>query len=621
MRKLFPISLFVLFFIGLSNVYGQCPGCTINTACYIPGGGLCPDSIPAGTQGQPYDEDVTAYLPGSIDAAPFSGGVLGIVPLVSVHLDAISGLPFGLNWTCDHPGNNFYPSTGDTLGCVKICGTPISAPGVYNIVIDVTAGVDAGPVLGIQYAQIAFDIQMVLLASTSGNLAFNYTPSSACESGDFDFTPIISAPLPQIVTYDWDFGTSTYSGPTPPTQTFSSPGDYVVTLVTTISSLTLTDLNTTATNNWWCGDIEEPNWPVVGCTAAPDLYFKFTHGSTTYQSGSGSDNNSESWSGINEKLSSTSVALSIWDYDPTSADDDGGTWTGTVNATGVYGYNTSSPHGGGTSGSFTIGLSTDTVITVTDTIHVYPNPGVPALSASAMDFCPGDSIELTTTPGFSYEWYLNDSMLVATGPSNTYWVTQGGDYKVIMFDPITGCSNTSATITITEHAGIPNWFAIDWDTPNGWMESNVTGSYTYQWQVLTGSWWIDVPAPEGNADYYIPPANGEYQLIITGPDGCTDTAYYNFNTFGIEDQNLVSQVSVYPNPASESFTLSLEDLNAQSINVSIYNMIGQSVFSRKYHVSGNSFVQVLDISSLSNGVYMIDINIDQFNIRKKLIKE
>ena len=624
MKKLALLSLFVISLLVTTNSsFAQCPGCVVNASCHPAGGGLCPDSLPAGTQGVYYDEDITCYLPTTIDAGPFSGGVLGIVPLLSMHIDAISGLPFGLNWTCNHPGNNFAPSSGDTLGCVKICGTPLSAPGVYNITVAVTAGIDAGA-LGTQYGQTTFSFQMVLLANSSGNLAFNFSPSAACDSGSFTFTPNINFGLPQVTGYNWDFGggnVQSVSSTTPITVNYNTPGDYPVTLVTTIYDLALTWLTTTAAGDWWCGDVEEPNWPGIGCTASPDLYFKFTHGAQTYYSSIGSGNNTETWTNLNVPLSSTTLAINIWDDDNVSPDDDGGTAVMTIPGAGTYGYSTVSPFGGGCSGSFVIGYIVDTVITVTDTIHVYASPPAPTLVSSSPDFCPGDSVLLTADPGYSYEWY-RDSALIATTTTNQYYTSQPGDYYVIVYDLVTSCSNSSSSITITQNPAIQWNFAINWSGTNHWLQSNISGgSISYQWQTWSGTTWVNIPAPEGVQNHYTPVGNGEFQLIAINTSGCSDTAYYNLNSFGLEDQNLISQVSVYPNPTTHSFTLDLKGVQGEQIMISVISMLGQVVYQKEFEVSGGQFLQSFDAYEYPNGVYTIDIRIGNFNIRKKLIKE
>ena len=37
-------------------------------------------------------------------------------------------------------------------------------------------------------------------------------------------------------------------------------------------NFTLTSVVVNGLNDSWCGDIEETNWPFIGCTASPDPY-------------------------------------------------------------------------------------------------------------------------------------------------------------------------------------------------------------------------------------------------------------------------------------------------------------------------------------------------------------
>jgi hypothetical protein len=622
MKKQLQLLLIVFMLaLGVNTVNAQCPGCMVNTSCFVPGGGLCPDSIPAGTQGQPYDEDITAYLPATIDAAPFSNGLLGFVPLVSVKINSISGMPFGLVWQCGNPGNMFYPASGDTIGCVKICGIPIASPGVYNIVINVTAVVDAGPVLGYQSAQINFDLQMVLLPNTSGNIAFNYSPNSACDSGSITFTPNITAALPQLVSYSWDFGNNvTSNSPTPPAQIYAAPGDYPVTLITTINRLTLTSFNTSLSGNFWCGDVEEPNLPFVGCTATPDPYFKFTSGSSTYQSG-WTTNVNASWTGIDFPLESTFVAIQVWDDDNVSPDDDGGTATLNITGPGTYGYSTSSPWGGGTAGSFVIGLTVDTVITVTDTIHIYSSPAAPILTAAQSAICEGDSTLLTVDPGFNYVWY-HDSLVVANTSVNEYMVMDDGEYYVKIVNPQTGCLNYSNSVTIDYHPDIPFNFAIVWNGINGYLQSNINGNYSYQWMFDNGSGWNNIPAPAGAQSNYTPTANGQYMLVATTVDGCIDTTnIYTFNNLGEETFGDLSSLNVFPVPSSGELNVQLQLSNEVPVEIRLMDMIGKTLFNDRFENQSGFISKQYRIDHLPSGSYILDVTLPEGSLRKRVIKQ
>ena len=79
---------------------------------------------------------------------------------------------------------------------------------------------------------------------------------------------------------------------------------------------TLTSVFVNSLNDSWCGDIEETNWPFIGCTASPDPYATLTdaNGNLVYQSASNVDNFSLELA-LNIPLTDFPYTLTIWDED------------------------------------------------------------------------------------------------------------------------------------------------------------------------------------------------------------------------------------------------------------------------------------------------------------------
>lgn len=94
---------------------------------------------------------------------------------------------------------------------------------------------------------------------------------------------------------------------------------------------------------------------------------------------------------------------------------------------------------------------------------------------------------------------------------------------------------------------------------------------------------------------------------------------YNENGFstGIDNINDVSNISIYPNPASSGIIMVSfnSHLNSQ---ISIINAHGQAVISKEYLNKDNV---TLDISSLPSGIYFITIKVDGGVTTKKIIIE
>lgn len=626
MKKLLPIVVFVsLFGVGFQRVEAQCPGCTIDYSCLVAGGGLCPDSLPAGTQGVYYDENVTCYLPSQIDAGPFSGGVLGMVDLISVKINSISGLPFGLNWQSNKANNTYYPSSGENHGCVKICGVPLGAPGVYNIIVNVTAIVDAG-ILGNQSAQIDFDFQMMIFPGSSGNLAYNFAPTSACDSGTFSFTPNLSASLPQVITYDWNFGTSTYSGMNPPNIDYLAPGFYPVTATVKFYDLKLTALSVSlqpGIDCWFAGDIEELNCG----NGNVDFFFTYNSGSFNFTSSVQNDNPSASWTGLNLTINGTVFSFNLWDDDLGSPfgspDDNGGVYTGTLTGPGTFPFSTVaiSSGGGGTTGSYTISPILASTIVVTDTIKVYATPAAPDIASLSNSFCNGDSTLLSTsTSGYIYEWYRN-GLLIPNSNLQQIWVKDTGSYFVRIIDPVSACYNNSTPLPITYYAHVPYNFAIVYNASAGQLQSNLSGSYSYQWMFYNGSSWSNIPAPAGVQSGYTPSSNGQYMLIATTPNGCTDTTLAYTLTLSTQPLEEDMQLTLFPVPTDDVLNIQFTLDSPSDVYIRMYDLSGRIMVQENIPNAYGWTHHIIPMQRYASGTYLIDIELPNGIIRKKIIRQ
>jgi hypothetical protein len=587
----------------------SCPGCAVNPSCYVPGGGLCPDSLPAATVAQAYSQDVTFYLPRQIDAGPFSGGLLGVVDLLQLRIDAISGLPFGLNWSCNMNSNNctYFPSSNDTLGCVRICGTPVGNPGVYAVTIFVTATVDAG-ILGAQQAQTSFPNVLVLLPDTTSNLGFSMAPGIGCAPLTVNFINNFPSnsyvPVPgqtQGFLYNWDFGNGLQSNiENPPAVTFFAPGQYPVNYTATVDTFgfQLTNVTVTAVN---CTDF--------GSSA--NVYIKIFDGSNTEIFNNESNQTTSLPFNVPLSINATNppYRLEVWDDDSGflgTADDN--CYDDTENPhppvfmnlppVNALGATTQYFTSGNTPLAFNYTYTKNTFqVQVSDTVTVFPVPPVQSLVLSPGDqVCSPDSIEMRVSPGFGYEWFMNDTMLLAGAITEQAFAKQTGSYKVRVYDLNTGCYSFSHDTLITVAPGIPGNFAI-LQNPPGTLNSSISGFYSFQWIFQSGTAWLPIPAPQGQQSTYIPPIGGFYGLIATNPEGCTDTAFFNFN--GTSFEVFESSVQLYPNPAKNQINIHVE--GSEILKLSILDFAGR-IISEQSWTEGQSNIE-LSLIGWQSGYY------------------
>ncbi len=136
-------------------------------------------------------------------------------------------------------------------------------------------------------------------------------------------------------------------------------------------------------------------------------------------------------------------------------------------------------------------------------------------------------------------------------------------------------------------------------------------SATYQWLNCNTNQLI----PGAINQSYTPNVNGSYAALIT-QCGISDTSdCFTINTVGLDELEMVSEIIMYPNPATSSFTIKLPS-SKEFIQVRIFNMIGELVSNKLYN--GNDII-VHDISNLSSGSYTVEVKSDSGNWKKKLV--
>ncbi len=217
-----------------------------------------------------------------------------------------------------------------------------------------------------------------------------------------------------------------------------------------------------------------------------------------------------------------------------------------------------------TGGTYTVTVTNAGGCTDTETINVTVNevPSAFIVTSGATTFCQGGQVNLTAQAGNSYLWSNN-----ATTQSIS--VASAGTYSVTILSP-NGCSVSSNAISVTVNqpsASSLNATAFDSYTLNGIL-------YTQ---------------------------SGTYTQNLTNAAGCDSTITLNLTlTVGIEEGTL-TDVNLYPNPTSESFTI--------KTTVPVYGMYsvvdaqGKLVFEGE--LTGTE-TQV-NISSVARGIYYLRI--------------
>ena len=243
-------------------------------------------------------------------------------------------------------------------------------------------------------------------------------------------------------------------------------------------------------------------------------------------------------------------------------------------------------------------------ISATANVTVHPVP-YPTVSADGpLEFCEGNSVELTASQGFSsYTWSnMSNDESIEVSQSGTYTVTVTNQYL---------CQGTSEDVEVNVLPIVTGTIFSAGDTL--WVDP--PGS-DYQW-FFNGS-----PIPGAVNETYVAESSGAYTVEYVGDNGCPTESYIlEFTlTIGVEEDNIFSHLDVYPNPGKGKFVIDAEFSSYYDVEISFTDMVGRKVADNARIGRSDQFRTEVDFSELANGVYFINIMVGQNRATVRYVK-
>ncbi|OFX31465.1 MAG: hypothetical protein A2X08_17025 [Bacteroidetes bacterium GWA2_32_17] len=84
----------------------------------------------------------------------------------------------------------------------------------------------------------------------------------------------------------------------------------------------------------------------------------------------------------------------------------------------------------------------------------------------------------------------------------------------------------------------------------------------------------------------------------------------------VEEINMDSQISVYPNPTSDKINIELKDFVPSSFNCNLYDLTGRKIKIETFNTNTNFYE--IDVSKFNNGIYLLEINVNNQRTVKKV---
>jgi len=240
-----------------------------------------------------------------------------------------------------------------------------------------------------------------------------------------------------------------------------------------------------------------------------------------------------------------------------------------------------------------------------------------ALFTSPNHLCPGTCTDFTDHSQHASTWLwsfagANPSVSSDQNPAGICY-SSPGVYAVTLI-----VTNSVGTDTLT----LNNYITVyPYPAPQGIMQNGDTlfanaGAVSYQWY-HDGS-----IIPGATEYYYVAPEGGNYNVVATDNNGCEVEAVIFDVIAGINQPAIGNgQLAIYPIPVKDYLNIQSDELKGKNIRISIYNMLGEMVFSSSEIKIDTEGIYKTNVSELSAGTYHIRINTDESILYGKFLRQ
>jgi trimeric autotransporter adhesin len=213
----------------------------------------------------------------------------------------------------------------------------------------------------------------------------------------------------------------------------------------------------------------------------------------------------------------------------------------------------------------------------------------------------------------SYLWSTTAStQSITVSTAATYKVTTTNNYgcTATATKKVT-VSNPSAKITATGSLILCGGSTVTFTANSG------TG-FTYQWTK------DGINIGGATSQVYIANSAGTYRVIVTNSYGCTKLSASKVVTecarLGEVADVTESNLSLYPNPTMDYITVSF-DSEVEQASIQVINCNGAIVMEREMTAEDGAFEEVMDVTKLLPGMYVVLLHTHEGISTKRFVKQ
>lgn len=269
---------------------------------------------------------------------------------------------------------------------------------------------------------------------------------------------------------------------------------------------------------------------------------------------------------------------------------------------------------GGTGTSISVSPAVTTVYTVvgssggicsrTDSVTVTVNQAPTLSLGSDIGICAGSSVQLNAAiTGNAGEVTWSNGL---NGVSVTVNPTSTTSYSAVVCSNV--CPSLCATDEITVNVATKPTAGFDFNI-NGFtvnFTNTTIGGTSYSWNFGDGN-----NSSQASPSHTFP-GPGTYTVTLTATNGgCSDqiSKEITITSVGVNEQNWIRDFSIYPNPSKGLVTVSLQLEKELRVQLTVYNSLGQQLFSKDLGLLKES-VRNFDFSEFPSGSYMMQLMMD-----------
>jgi hypothetical protein len=251
-------------------------------------------------------------------------------------------------------------------------------------------------------------------------------------------------------------------------------------------------------------------------------------------------------------------------------------------------------------------------------------------------FCSGGSVTLYAATGTGYTWqWIKNGTNISGATANNYTATTAGSYQVKITKNSGACSAWSSPTTVTINNSLVATITPTGPTSfctggNVVLAANTCSGYTYQWQKKDANG-VYQPISGATSANYTATTSGWYQVRVTSgvsnawSSGIEVTASACRLGAAEEAEQAPAEaaLSVFPNPTSGEFTLSLDGVNTEGkvVQVEVMNPVGQVVYTTSdFAVDGSKMMTQIALSGdCADGIYIIRVKVGEEVMFRKIV--